>query len=86
MNEGIFCDSGFFLNSSEFLFGLGKGFAGLGEVLLFLVDLGVQTVQPLLFPLDFELGYGQVFFSAATFAALHIGVPGSAHKIKEVVL
>ena len=36
--------------------------------------------------MDFELGDGQVFFGAATFAALYIGVPGSAHKIEEIVL
>ena len=58
----------------------------MGEVLLFLVNLGGQAVQPFLLPLNFELGDGQVFFGAATFAALYIGVPGSAHKIEEVVL
>ena len=69
MDESIFCDSSFLLNSDEFLFGLGEGFVGLGEVLLFLVNLGGQAVQPLLLPLDFELGYGQVFFGAATSVA-----------------
>ncbi len=46
-------------------------------MLLFLVDLGGQAVQPLLLPLDFELGDGQVFFGAAAFTALYIRVPGS---------
>ena len=55
-------------------------------MLLFLVNLGGQAVQPLLLPLDFELGYGQVFFGAATFAALHIGVPGNTHIVEEIVL
>ena len=86
MNEGFFCERGLFLHSGKFLFGLGEGFVGLGEVLLFLVNLGGQAVQPFLLPLNFELCDGQVFFGAATFAALYIGVPGSAHKIEEVVL
>ena len=50
------------------------------------VNLGGQAVQPFLFSLDFELGYGQVFFGAATFAALHIGVPGNTHIVEEIVL
>ena len=79
-------ERGLFLHSGKFIFGLGEGFVGLGEVLLFLVNLGGQSVQSLTLPLDFELGDGQVFFGAATFAALYIGVPGSAHKIEEVVL
>ena len=66
MNEGFFCERDLFLHSGKFLFGLGEGFVGLGEVLLFLVNLGGQSVQSLLLPLDFELGDGQVFFSAAT--------------------
>ena len=86
MNKRIFCDNGFLLNSGEFLLLFGKGLAGLGEVLLFLVDLGGQTVQTLLFPLDFELGDSQMFFGAATLAALHIGVPGSTHIVEEIVL
>ena len=86
MNEGFFCERGLFLHSGKFLFGLGEGFVGLGEVLLFLVNLGGQAVQPFLLPLNFELGDGQVFFGAATFAALYIGVPGSTHIVEEIVL
>ena len=52
-------------------------------MLLFLVDLSGQTVQPFLFPLDFELGDGQVFFGAATLAALHIRVSGVVHVVEE---
>ncbi len=55
----------FFCTAASFLFGLGDGFVGLGEVLLFLVNLGGQAVQPFLLPLNFELGDGQVFFGAA---------------------
>jgi len=58
----------------------------LGEVLLFLVNLGGQAVQPLLLPLDFELGDGQVFFGTAALAALHIRVSGVAHIVEEIVL
>ncbi len=58
----------------------------MASVLLFLVDLGGQAVQSLLLPLDFELGDGQVFFSAATLTALHIRVPGVAHIVEEIVL
>ena len=53
---------------------------------VFLVDLSSQAVQPLLLPLDFELGDGQVFFSAATLTALYIRVPGIAHIVEEIVL
>ena len=70
MNEGFFCERDLFLHSGKFLFGLGEVFVGLGEVLLFLVNLGGQSVQSLLLPLDFGLGDGQVFFSAATLTAL----------------
>ena len=60
---------------------------GFGKrLLLFLVGLGGQGVQPFLLPLDFELGDGQVFFGAATLAALYIGVPGIAHIVEEIVL
>ena len=86
MNEGFFCERGLFLHSGKFLFGLGEGFVGLGEVLLFLVNLGGQSVQSLLLPLDFELGDGQVFFSAATLTALYIRIPGVAHIVEEIVL
>ena len=58
----------------------------MGEVLLFLVNLGGQAVQPFLLPLDFELGDGQVFFSAATLTALYIGIPSVAHIVEEIVL
>ena len=37
-----------------------------------LVGLGGQGVQPFLLPLDFELGDGQVFFSAAALTALYV--------------
>ena len=86
MNEGFFCERDLFLHSGKFLFGLGEGFVGLGEVLLFLVNLGGQSVQSLLLPLDFELGDGQVFFSAATLTALYIRIPGVAHIVEEIVL
>ena len=60
---------------------------GLGKrLLLFLVDLGGQAVQPFLLPLDFELGDGQVFFGAAALTALYIRVPGIAHIVEEIVL
>ena len=58
----------------------------MGEVLLFLVNLGGQAVQPFLLPLNFELGDGQVFFGAAALAALYIGVPGIVHIGEEIVL
>ena len=51
-----------------------------------MVGLGGQAVQPLLLPLDFELGDGQVFFGTAALAALHIRVPGSTHIVEEIVL
>ena len=86
MNEGFFCERDLFLHSGKFLFGLGEGFVGLGEVLLFLVNLGGQSVQSLLLPLDFELGDGQVFFSTATLTALYIRIPGVAHIVEEIVL
>ena len=86
MNEGFFCERGLFLHSGKFLFGLGEGFVGLGEVLLFLVNLGGQAVQPFLLPLNFELGDGQVFFGAAALAALYIGVPDIVHIVEEIVL
>ena len=86
MNEGFFCERDLFLHSGKFLFGLGEGFVGLGEVLLFLVNLGGQAVQTFLLPLNFELGDGQVFFSAAAFTALYIRVPGIAHIVEEIVL
>ena len=50
------------------------------------VGLCSQAVQPLLLPLDFELGDGQVFFSAAALAALYIRIPGVAHIVEEIVL
>ena len=51
-----------------------------------MVGLGGQGVQPFLLSLDFELGDGQVFFSAAAFTALYIRVPGVAHIVEEIVL
>ena len=48
----------------------GEGLTGFGKRLRLLVGLGGQGVQPFLLPLDFELGDGQVFFSAATLTAL----------------
>ena len=86
MNEGFFRERGLFLHSGKFLLLFGEGFVGLGEVLLFLVNLGGQAVQPLLLPLDFELGDGQVSFGTAELAALYIRVPGSAHIVEEIVL
>jgi len=86
MNEGFFCERGLFLHSGKFLFGLGEGFVGLGEVLLFLVNLGGQAVQPFLLPLNFELGDGQVFFGTAALAALYIGIPSIVHIVEEIVL
>ena len=44
------------------------------EFMCLLVGLGGQGVQPLLFPLDFELGDSQVFFGAAALTALYIRV------------
>ena len=51
-----------------------------------MVGLGGQAVQPLLLPLDFELGDGQVFFGTAALAALYIGIPSIAHIVEEIVL
>ena len=79
MNEGFFRERGLFLHSGKFLLLFGEGLVGLGEVLLFLVNLGGQAVQPFLLPLNFELGDGQVFFGAAALAALYIGVPDIVH-------
>ena len=86
MDKGVLGESGLFLNSGKFLFPFGESGVGLGKRLFFLVDLRSQAVQTLLLPLDFELGNGQVFFDAATLAALHIGVPGSTHIVEEIVL
>ena len=86
MNEGFFRERGLFLHSGKFLLLFGEGLTGFGKRLRLLVGLGGQAVQPLLLPLNFELGDGQVFFGAATFAALYIGVPGSAHIVEEIVL
>ena len=58
VNEGIFCDSGFLLNSGKFFLLLGEGLTGFSKRLCLLVGLGGQAVQPLLLPLDFELGDG----------------------------
>ena len=57
MNEGFFRERGLFLHSGKFLLLFGKCLAGLGEMLLFLVDLGGQAIQMFLRPLDFELSY-----------------------------
>ena len=86
MDKSVFGKSGLFLNSGKLPFFFGKNGVGLGKRLLLLVGLGGQGVQTFLLPLDFELGDGQVFFGAATLAALHIGVPGSTHIVEEIVL
>ena len=86
MNEGFFCERGLFLNSVKFFHLFGESGASSGKRLFFLVDLRSQAVQTLLLPLDFELGDGQVFFSAATLTALYIRVPGIAHIVEEIVL
>ena len=75
-----------FLNGGKFFLLLGEGLTGFGKRLCLLVGLGGQGVQPFLLPLDFELSDSQVFFGAATLAALHIGVPGSTHIVEEIVL
>ena len=54
--------------------------------LFLLADLRGQAVQPLLLPLNFELGDGQVLFGAATLTAFHIRVSGVAHIVEEIVL
>ena len=66
MNEGFFRERGLFLHSGKLLLFFGESGAGSGKRLFFLVDLRSQAVQTLLLPLDFELGDGRVFFSAAT--------------------
>ena len=66
MNEGFFRERGLFLHSGKFLLLFGEGLTGFGKRLRLLVGLGGQAVQTFLLPLDFELGDGQVFFSAAT--------------------
>ena len=58
MNEGFFRERGLFLNSGKLLFLFGEGLTGFGKRLFLLVDLRGQGVQPLLLPLDFELGDG----------------------------
>ena len=86
MNEGFFRERGLFLNGGKFFLLLGEGLTGFSKRLYLLIGLSGQGVQPLLLPLDFELSDSQVFFGAATFAALHIGVPGRAHIVEEIVL
>jgi len=86
MNEGFFCERGLFLHSGKFLLLFGEGLTGFGKRLRLLVGLGGKGVQTFLLPLDFELGDGQVFFSAATLTALYIGIPGAAHIFEEIVL
>jgi len=86
MNEGFFRERGLFLHSGKFLLLFGEGLTGFGKRLRLLVGLGGQGVQPLLLPLDFELGDGQVFFGAAALAALHIGIPSIVHIVEEIVL
>ena len=86
MNEGFFRERGLFLHSGKFLLLFGEGLTGFGKRLRLLVGLGGQAVQSLLLPLDFELGDGQVFFSAATLTALYIRIPGVAHIVEEIVL
>ena len=79
MNKGVLGKGGFFLNSSKLPFFFGKNGVGLGKRLFLLADLRGQAVQPLLLPLDFELGDGQVFFSAATLTALYIRMRSSTN-------
>ena len=86
MNEGFFCERGLFLHSGKFLLLFGESGAGSGKRLFFLVNLRSQADQTLLLPLNFELGDGEVFISAATLAARQIGVPGVAHIVEEIVL
>ena len=86
MNEGFFREHGLFLHSGKLLLLFGEGLTGFSKRLCLFVGLGGQGVQPFLLPLNFELGDGQVFFGAATFAALYIGVPGSTHIVEEIVL
>jgi len=86
MNEGFFRECGLFLHSGKFLLLFGEGLTGFSKRLCLFVGLCSQAVQTLLLPLDFELGDGQVFFSAAAFTALYIRVPGVAHIVEEIVL
>ena len=86
MNKGFFGERGLFLDSGKFLLLFGEGLTGFSKRLCLLVGLGGQGVQPFLLPLDFELGDGQVLFGTAALTAFYIRVPGSAHKIEEVVL
>ena len=79
-------ERGLFLNSGKFPLLFGESGVGLCKRLFLLADLRGQAVQPLLLPLDFELGDGQVFFGAAALTALHIRVPGSTHIVEEIVL
>ena len=60
-----------------------RGERGSTEEHLTVTQFKVQREQE---RLDFELGDGQVFFSAATLTALYIGIPGAAHIFEEIVL
>ena len=77
----------FFLNGGKFFLLLGEGRDWFWQATVLSGRLlGSQAVQTLLLPLDFELGDGQVFFSAAALTALYIRVPGIAHIVEEIVL
>ena len=76
----------FFCTAASSFSPFGEGLTGFSKRLCLFVGLCSQAVQTLLLPLDFELGDGQVFFSAAAFTALYIRVPGVAHIVEEIVL
>ena len=56
------------------------------RLLFLLAVLLREFCQPCLLLLHFELRYGQVFLKTASFASLHIVVPGVAHIPEEVIL
>lgn len=56
------------------------------RLLFLLAVLFREFCQPCLLLLHFELRYSQVFLRAASFASLHIVVPGVAHIQEEIIL
>ena len=56
------------------------------RLLFLLAVLLREFCQPCLLLLHFELRYGQVFLRAASFASLHIVVPGVAHIPGKIIL
>ena len=56
------------------------------RLLFLLAVLLREFCQPCLLLLHFELRYGQVFLKTASFASLHIVVPGVAHIPEEIIL